>query len=487
LVLLCGCPSTSFADSLFDAIQLAYDTNPGLRAQQAELRAVNEGYVQARAGYGPQVNLSGQVGYQAARVQEPASLFSRAATKGYQAATGSADLSVVQPIYTAGLNDARVRAAAAAINAGRETLRQSEGELILNVITAYSDVQRDRDTLRILRSEIAALQAEFDETTAKAALGALSKTDSAQAEARLLAALAQMNLALGRLNVSSAEYLNVVGQSPGELDPPPELPGMPDTPDQAFDAANQNNPQLMAAIDNERTAREQVRQARAEDGPSVSIRLDAAVTPTAPYLPRQYDQNLTAAVVFSQPLFTSGVNSSKIRQALEEDNRAEMNIEVARRGVAQLVSQAWSQLVAARTSIALQKRQVLAETTVAQGNRVEERAGIRSTIELLNAETELAGSQVSLVQGAHDEYVARAALLSAMGVLEVRWLNPGAQLYQPEASFNRVKGLYQPPWIAVVEDIDSVSPATGREPRMSPNGAGKQRPADLPPLPPSEQ
>jgi len=35
-------------------------TNPTLRAQ---LRADDEGYVQARAGYGPQVSVTGQYGY----------------------------------------------------------------------------------------------------------------------------------------------------------------------------------------------------------------------------------------------------------------------------------------------------------------------------------------------------------------------------------------------------------------------------------------
>jgi outer membrane protein len=476
-------PDVGWAESLFDAIRLAYDTNPGLRAQQAELRAVDEGYVQARAGYGPQVSVTGQVGYQVAGVQEPASLFGPATTTGYQAGTGSADVSLVQPIYTAGATKAQVSGATADIMAGREKLRQTESQLLQDVISAYVDVRRDRETVRILEDEITALTGEFTETKAKGALGVLTKTDVAQSEARLLSAQAQLNLAQGHLNASSAEYLNVVGQSPGELEPEPELAGMPNTVDQAFDAADQNNAQLLAAIQTERAAREKVNQAKAAYGPTISIRIDAAVAPVEPYLVQQYDKSVTAAVVFNQPLFTSGLNGSKVREALEEDNRAALDIETSRRSVVQLVAQAWDQLVSTRSAMAIEQRQVEVEQVAVTGNRVEERAGLRTTIDLLNAELELADARLGLIQSRHDEYVARAALLSAMGLLEVQFLTPGSETYSPEASFKRVKKIGAAPWEGAVSAIDSIGAPTRSAPSVSSPDAGAERPSNLPPLP----
>ena len=43
----------AFAETLADAIALAYDTNPTLQAQRATQRALDENYVQARAGWRP--------------------------------------------------------------------------------------------------------------------------------------------------------------------------------------------------------------------------------------------------------------------------------------------------------------------------------------------------------------------------------------------------------------------------------------------------
>ena len=472
-------PAVSAAETLFDAINLAYQTNPSLRAQRAQLRSTDEDYVQARAGYGPQVTASGQYDYQNARVQN----ISPKLGTNFQANGGTADITATQPLYTAGATRAQVKAAAADVLAAREALRQAEDQLLQNVVTAYVDVRRDRESIQILKDEIVALTGEFNEIKAKGALGVLTKTDVAQSEERLLSAQAQLNLAYGRLNASNAEYLNYVGQSPGELAPEPDLPGIPALVDQAFEAADHNNPQLLGAIDSERAAREKINQAKAANGPTLALKLDANISPYAPYLQDQYDKSVTASVVYSQPLFTSGVNSSKIRQALEDDNHAMLQVETARRGVVQLVAQAWDQMVSTRSALAIEQRQLTVEQVAVEGNRIAVRGGQRSTIDLLNAEQELANTRVDVVQSRHDEYVARAVLLSAMGMLELRFLNPDAATYSPTAPLKHVEALAANPIEAVTGQIDRIGAPATPAPHLSPPDAGAARPADMPALP----
>ncbi|HEX4182666.1 MAG TPA: TolC family outer membrane protein [Caulobacteraceae bacterium] len=481
--LLAFAPAPCLAATLYDSILLAYQTNPVLRAQRAELRALDEGYVQARAGYGPQLSVNAQAAYDTSRVQSGPFLFSGASDTTYSAITGSGDLSLVQPLYTGGATRAQVKGAGATVLAGRETLRTQEGRLIQNVITAYVDVRRDRETVTILKDEIANLRREFDETTAKGQLGQLTKTDVAESEARLLSAQAQLNLAQGRLNVSNAEYLNVVGESPADLDPEPRLAGAPANVDQAFEAADHNNPQLLDSIETERSAREKVNQAKAAYGPTVSFKIDASVAPVEPYLRGEYARGVTGALVVNQPIFTSGLNSSRVREAEDRDNEALLNVESARRGVVQLVAQAWSQLASIHSAVAIQARQVEVERIAVEGNGVEERVGLRSTIDLLNAEQELANSRVSLVQGRHDEYVAQAALLSAMGLLEVRFLIPGSETDDPVSPLGRAEKVGATPWQGAMAAIDSIGGAKTPPPRLSVPSAGATRPADLPPAP----
>jgi len=160
-----------------------------------------------------------------------------------------------------------------------------------------------------------------------------------------------------------------------------------------------------------------------------------------------------------------------------------LQVETARRGVVQLVAQAWDQMVSTRSALAIEQRQLTVEQVAVEGNRIEERVGQRSTIDLLNAEQELANTRVDVVQSRHDEYVARAVLLSAMGMLELRFLNPDAATYSPTAPLKHVEALAANPIEAVTGQIDRIGAPATPAPHLSPPDAGAARPADMPALP----
>jgi outer membrane protein len=472
--LLVFAPAICAAETLLDAIRMAYETNPSLQAQQAQQRATDETYVQARAGYGPQVSLNGQFGYQAARVDQLAGPFSPGTTARYQASTGSGTLSLAQPLYTFGAVRAQVETASANIAAGRQGLRQAEAQLLLGVITAYEDVRRDRESLRILQTEIDALDHEHQETKARVEAGDLTRTDDAQSEARLLAARAQLLAARGQLDSSNAAYVNLVGQNPGSLAPPPELPGMPSTADDAFAIAERDNPQLLGAMDSERAADAEVKQAKSAFGPTVSLQVNVGVAPVTTYAAGLYSRDVTAAAVVSMPLFTSGLNSSKVRQATENDNRAELDVFNARRTVVQLVARSWDQLVTNRGAISLDEREVEAQATAREGNQAEQQVGLRRTIDVLNAELELANAQIGLAQARHDAYVAGATLLAAMGRLEARNLMSGAPIYDPAVSAKRAMDRPMAPWVGAVATVDSIAAPSGNKSKPDPRGPTAQ-------------
>ena len=50
------------AETLAEAIALAYESNPTLQAQRATQRALDENWVQARTGYRPQASITGSIG-----------------------------------------------------------------------------------------------------------------------------------------------------------------------------------------------------------------------------------------------------------------------------------------------------------------------------------------------------------------------------------------------------------------------------------------
>src|ERR1044071_4737122 len=58
-----GAALPASAETLADAIALAYQNNPSLQAQRATQRALDENYVQARTGWRPTLNFTGSWSY----------------------------------------------------------------------------------------------------------------------------------------------------------------------------------------------------------------------------------------------------------------------------------------------------------------------------------------------------------------------------------------------------------------------------------------
>src|ERR1700757_953715 len=64
LLMVCAGPAPALADTIQGALVQAYQGNPQLNAQRAQVRATDENVPQALSGYRPKVALTGSVGFQ---------------------------------------------------------------------------------------------------------------------------------------------------------------------------------------------------------------------------------------------------------------------------------------------------------------------------------------------------------------------------------------------------------------------------------------
>jgi outer membrane protein len=485
------------AETLADAIALAYQSNPTLQSQRALQRALDETYVQSRAGWRPtasatgtanwsQTNLGREYSGQGAIVPTGTGQYTATNSTSYQENYGTGAITAIQPLYSGGKVAATVKAAEATVLAGRENLRLIESQILQSVITAYEDTRRDAQILNIRADNTNVLRSQLEETQAKFDVGQVTRTDVAQAQAQLASAQALLATAKAQLQISRANYAAVVGQNPGELAPEPALPGLPAMVDQAFDAADANNPALRQAQINEQASRARIAEAKAANRPTVSAQASLGYDGTlVPFGVADYDRQVSGELVFTQPIFTGGVNSSLIRQAIEQNNSDRIAIETARRSVVQTVSQAWNTMVGDQASVASNVEQVRAAEVAFEGIREQYRVGLSTTLDVLIQQQTLETAQLSLVQARHDAYVAQAGLLAAMGRLEAADLVSGVPLYDPATSFNKVKNAGAVPWEPLIAALDSVGAPRVGEPRPiaappPPGAAVGMIPADQP-------
>ncbi|WP_340316750.1 TolC family outer membrane protein [Rhizorhabdus argentea] len=465
------------AETLMDAVEAAYGNNPTLVAQRYRQKSTNENYVQTRAQYGPTVSL------QAAGTYDYEKLYRRPSADGY---IGDLTLNVRQPIYSGGRQRGALAQARANVRSSEEGLRRIEGEVIDDVINAYAAVLRDQQRLEVARQNVAVLNQQLEERRAKRRVRDVTVTDVAQADSRLAAGEAQLANLEAQLAVSRGEYLRIVGHEPGELQPLPELPGLPESIDEAFAIAEGENAELTSARFAEEAARANVATQRGGQRPTASITADAGKVRgvLSPFDRHSFRTQVTAQVTITQPLFQGGAIRSRIRQAQDQNNVAQAVVDGTRRQAFQDVVLAWNQLASTRVGVTAGSRQVQAAQIAFAGMEREERYGLRSTIETLNAEQELASAQLGLLSNRYQEYVARASLLLAMGRLDARTVNSAIPARDPEAEFKKVRwrGISPTEPVAMLLDhVGSASPYAKPKPDL--RGSKQPKPTGSPAMP----
>jgi outer membrane protein len=438
---------TACAETLQDAIAMAYQQNPTLARARAQQRATDEQYVQTRSRLGPSLSLSTGVTYN-----------DRAQDLAGHHAFGSLGVTASQSLFATGGLSANLDASKSQVEAGQQSLRSAESQLLLNVISVYTAVRRDQEALQISQDNYNILKQQLDQTQAQFEAGQLTRTDVAQSQARLSGAAASLAQAQAQLDSDRADYVAIVGQAPVALEPAPDLPGLPKDFDGALKTAQENNPDLQSAQYAADAATARVKAARSEFGPTVGLSVSSGQSGVAGHMGNFADTEATSVSArLSIPLFSAGLNGSRVREAMENETAQKLMVEETRRNVVSTVSQAWSNMLAARSAVASTQEQVKAAQVAAEGVKTEQQVGLRTNIEVLNAEQELKSAQLDLVNAQRSEYVAGAQLLSVTGNLTAKALAPSTPIYDPKDHFNKVKSKGWTPLEPVVRVVDGAA------------------------------
>ena len=436
---LLGMAAPALADDLRDALVTAYQTNPTLEAARSSQRAVDAGVPIARAAGLP--SLSG-TGTYTEFLQKSANSF----TSPDRALDAQANLSV--PLYSGGAVRNSVQAAETRVKAGQGDLRATESGIFAQVVGAYLDVIRDQAIVGLNRNNVQVLEVNLTATRDRFEIGDLTRTDVAQSQARLAQARSDLRSSEAALAGSRESYIRLVGKPPVDLQPPPPLPGLPASPEEAVQTALDNNPDLAAARLRSKAAGFDTRVAGAGRLPRISAfsgldytnyfsTLGGAASATV----MQHQTTAQAGIRATIPLFQGGLPAAQERQAqAREGATLEQEIGTEREVIA-TVRTYFQQWKAANEIIQSSQAAVDAAALGLEGVRAENSVGNRTILDILNAEQELLNTQVVLVRARRNAYVAGFSVLAAMGRAESRDLGlDGGMLYDPQANYARVRG-----------------------------------------------
>ena len=428
------------ANTLKEALAKAYDDNPTLEATRANQRATDANVPIERADMLP--SLSGQATLTEFLKQAQSSFTSPDRSL-------SGQLSLTIPVYSGGANRAGLRAAETRVLAGRADLRGSESALFSQVVAAYMDVIQNEALVGLASNNVDVLTTNLQATSDRFEIGDLTRTDVAQSEARLALARGDLRTAQSNLIRARETFIALVGAAPGELAPPPPLPGLPQDVENAVGVALQDNPDLIGAQERARAAGFDIRTAGASRLPRLEVFTSGGATdylgtlgsvPGQP-APTQFQTSAQAGVRATIPLFQGGRPAAQVRQAQARSAAALETVVATERDVISTVRTAFANWQASLAIIESNQAAVAAADLSLEGVRAENTVGNRTILDILDAQQELFRAQVQLVTARRNAYVAGFNLIAAMGHAEARdlGLEDFGPLYDPTANYDRIR------------------------------------------------
>jgi len=435
-------PTPAIADTIEAELVRAYQNNPQLNAQRAQVRSTDENVPQALSGYRPKVALTASAGY-----QYTDTLTTSGGTPTQLVRTDihganpprSVGLTVTQNLYNGQQTANKTRAAESQVSGSREALRVLEQSVLLSAATIYMDFLRDSAVLEVQKSNVRVLEQTLKQTRDRFNVGEVTRTDVAQSEAQLAAGKTQELTAESNLTTTRSNFRRIIGNEPTNLAPgspvdrflPVNLPG-------AIELSLIENPNVTAAM-------------FGVDVNYLTVKInEGALLPTVNLqasVQQAYEQQMTVTRAFGAsavaqvnvPIYQGGGEYSLIRQSKENLAQQRLTLETTRDQARANTVTAWGQLEAGKAQVKSAQAQVSASEVALNGVREEAKAGQRTTLDVLNAQQALVNARVALVTAQHDRVVASYAVLNSVGRLSPQVMNLPTQTYDPSVHYQQVR------------------------------------------------
>ena len=434
-------PSVGVPRTLNEALATTYTNQPALQAERARLRATDETVPTALAGWRPQVQIGGSLGYGdgVSRAYIATSGPGRNTVSRSQRDIATATAQVTQPLYTGGRTQANINRAKNQVMAERATLIAQEQTSFTQTVNAYVAVIQRTQELELNRNNETVLRKQLQATNDRFRVGEITRTDVAQAEAALAGARAQRETSEGTLQTARGTFQQIVGVlPPGDLIPPQPLALPVRTEADAIGLAASNNPQVVAALFTDAAARDAVDVAFAQLMPQVSLQGQTFQQQNSGGRSASANGYQVTAQL-TVPIYQGGSEYAAVRQARQQRQLTDRQLADARRTAVQNTVQAWETLASAKAAAQSTRAQIRANEIALEGVEREAIVGSRTTLDVLNAQQQLLNSRTSLVQNLAQVVNASYAVAAAIGRLTARDMHLPVPLYDETAYYNAVR------------------------------------------------
>jgi outer membrane protein len=414
--------SASAAD-LLSVYRDAVAADAPYAAARSQLAAGREQLTQGRAGLLPSLSVSANTTWNEVdnHLRQSSPFFPTDTNGKYNSNGWTATLT--QPLFR-WQNWSGYRQSEFAVAQSEAQFAQARQDLVLRVAQAYFAVLLAEDTLTTSRAQKSAISEQLAAAKRNFEVGTATVTDSQEAQARYDLATSQEIAAESDLQVKREALRAIIGKEPEALKhlKADAQIGRPQPDDIAkwSDAAEQGNPNVAMAQAAAEIADREVDKQRAGHYPTVDFVATRGRSSTGLSPSIGVGSDTTATTIGVQatiPIFSGGATQSHYRQAADLRDKAQADLDNARRQAGLGARQAYLGVSSGLAQVKALEQALSSSQLALDSNKLGYEVGVRINIDVLNAQQQVYSTQRDLAKARLDTLTALLNLKSAAGSL----------------------------------------------------------------------
>ena len=411
-----------FSAPLSEALLQAYNENPVLNAERENIQVSLEEVKISKSQFLPSVTLSGSKSQENTEKQTDSSGANSAFTD-VNPKTQSIDIE--QKLFQGFAGTASLKKSKIGLTLAQAKLLKTEQEILYQAIEAYTGLIFAEEKLKINQDNVNLLERQVETDQARLERGQITLSDLSQSESSLAGAQAKFLQAQNETVTAKLNYEKIIGPiaDTNSLDKESDLNfALPVSLNEAIEISKKDNPNLIISRLEYEQSEKDIIIARSDLSPSASLSFNSSKSDDVSSTIGERDKEILKATI-SWPIFNGGKNTASLNKSKNLKNRKKLLLDNALKTNDTNIASAWSSLQVSKSLLNSVAAQVKAAETANEGITVEYETGLgRSTLDVIQSNSILLSSKISLADSERNYLLSQFKLLQAIGLLNINYL-----------------------------------------------------------------
>jgi len=341
-------------------------------------------------------------------------------------------VTVKQPLFNYSAH-AQYKKILTQINLSDKQLIKTQQDLILRISKTYFETLLAKDQVDLFQSQRASIQEQLSKAEAQFEAGLISVTDINEAKTKKALIEAQQISAIQKLKIKKREIQVITGKLPGKLTPLNPIITFTEIDNLADDwiaIAQENNLELQIKKDEIKIAEREIDSRRSGHYPTIDAIANRSRNWDKGGYPygatknegiRSYSD--TIGIEINIPIFSGGMTSSRVREAVLLKSKLEEDVEYLRRGIELKVRDYYLSLQTNFSEISAYQQAMKSATLQLESTQLGFQEGLRNSVEVLDSQQILFNAKLNVLESRYNYIMNFINLKLSAGMLSIEDLD----------------------------------------------------------------